>query len=60
MSPGVGVGPVVRLAGRVPEPPRDDPVGDPVVARAQASDALVAVAADLDELARRAEPPARA
>lgn len=59
-SPGIGVGPVVRLADRVPEPPSDAPAGDPVVASAQASDALAAVAADLEEHGRRAGPQARA
>ncbi|MGH3882210.1 MAG: phosphoenolpyruvate--protein phosphotransferase [Pseudonocardiaceae bacterium] len=60
MSPGIGVGSVVRLADRVPEPPSDAPAGDPVVAWAQASDALAAVAADLEERGRRARPEARA
>ena len=59
-SPGVGVGPVVRLADRLPEPPRDAPTDDPVAAWAQASDALAAVAADLEERGRRAGPEARA
>lgn len=60
MSPGIGVGPVVRLADRAPEPPSDAPAGDPVVAGAQASDALAAVAADLEERGRRAGPEAQA
>ena len=59
-SPGVGVGPVVRLADRLPEPPGDAPADDPVAAWAQASDALAAVAADLEERGRRAGPEARA
>ena len=59
-SPGVGVGPVVRLADRVPEPPSDAPADDPVAAWAQASDALAAVAVDLEERGRRAGPEARA
>ena len=59
-SPGVGVGPVVRLADRLPEPPNDGPADDPVVARTQASDALAAVAADLEERGRRAGPAERA
>ena len=60
MSPGIGVGPVVRLADRVPEPPSDAPADDSVVAWTQASDALAAVAADLEERGRRAGPQARA
>ncbi len=60
MSPGIGVGPVVRLADRVPEPPSDAPPGDPAMASAQASGALAAVAADLEERGRRAGPQARA
>ena len=59
-SPGVGVGPVVRLADRLPEPPNDAPADDPVAARTQASDALAAVAADLEERGRRAGPAERA
>jgi phosphotransferase system enzyme I (PtsI) len=54
------VGPVVRLADRLPEPPGDAPADDPVAAWAQASDALAAVAADLEERGRRAGPEARA
>jgi phosphoenolpyruvate-protein phosphotransferase (PTS system enzyme I) len=60
VSPGIGVGPVVRLADQVPEPPSDAPADDPVVASAQASDALAAVAADLEEHGRRAGPQVRA
>lgn len=60
MSPGIGVGPVVRLADRVPELPSDAPAGDPAVAAAQASAALTAVADDLEERGRRAGPQARA
>lgn len=54
------MGPVVRLADRVPEPPGDAPADDPAVAWVQASEALAAVAADLEERGRRTGPEARA
>ncbi|MDQ4104360.1 MAG: phosphoenolpyruvate--protein phosphotransferase, partial [Actinomycetota bacterium] len=60
MSPGIGVGPVVRLTDRVPEQPSDAPAGDPAVAGVQASDALAAVAVDLEERGRRVGPQVRA
>jgi phosphoenolpyruvate-protein phosphotransferase (PTS system enzyme I) len=60
VSPGIGVGPVIRLADRVSEPPSDALAGDPVIAWAQASDALAAVAADLEQRGRRVRPEARA
>jgi phosphoenolpyruvate-protein phosphotransferase (PTS system enzyme I) len=59
VSPGIGVGSVVRLADRVPEPPRDAPAGDPAVEWAQASDALAAVAGDLEARGRGVRPEAR-
>jgi phosphoenolpyruvate-protein phosphotransferase (PTS system enzyme I) len=60
VSPGIGVGSVVRLADRVPEPPSEALANDPAVAWAQASDALAAVAADLEARGRRVRPEARA
>jgi len=47
-SPGVAVGPVALLAGRVPEPPAGGAAGTPAAEAAAALDALEAVAADLD------------
>jgi phosphoenolpyruvate-protein phosphotransferase (PTS system enzyme I) len=47
-SPGIAVGPVALLAGRVPEPPTDGAAGPPAAEAGAALDALEAVAADLD------------
>ncbi|MGI5164934.1 phosphoenolpyruvate--protein phosphotransferase [Spirillospora sp. CA-253888] len=55
VSPGVGHGPVRGIAGAVPEPPEGDRHGgDAEAARAAATAALEAVAADLEERGERA------
>lgn len=60
VSPGVGAGPVRRLAGTVPEPPAEERRAGPAGAeRARAAAALEAVAADLENRSRRAGGDAR-
>lgn len=55
VSPGVGAGPVLRVAGDVPEPPAGDRHGgDAAAERAAALAALEAVAADLEARGERA------
>jgi phosphoenolpyruvate-protein phosphotransferase (PTS system enzyme I) len=57
VSPGVAVGPVASMGGRVPEPPAapgDPPRGDPAGEAAAAEAALAAVAADLEARGERA------
>ena len=56
VSPGVAVGPVASMGGRVPEPPAtpDGPGGDPAGEAAAAAAALEAVAADLEARGERA------
>ncbi|HEX8135511.1 MAG TPA: phosphoenolpyruvate-utilizing N-terminal domain-containing protein, partial [Actinomycetes bacterium] len=63
VSPGVAVGPVASMGGRVPEPPAaGDPAsrsarrgtGDPAAEAAAAAAALEAVAADLEARGERA------
>ncbi len=53
-SPGVAVGPVARMAGRVPEPPSGGPGGPPEAEARAALDALLQVADDLDARAEAA------
>ena len=54
VSPGVGAGPVRKLAGDVPEPPAGRHGGDAETERDTALAALEAVAADLEERGERA------
>jgi phosphoenolpyruvate-protein phosphotransferase (PTS system enzyme I) len=57
VSPGVAVGPVASMGGRVPEPPAapgDPPRGDPAGEAEAAEAALAAVAADLEARGERA------
>jgi phosphotransferase system enzyme I (PtsI) len=57
VSPGVAVGPVASMGGRVPEPPAatgEPPRGDPAGEAEAAEAALAAVAADLEARGERA------
>ena len=60
VSPGAGAGPVLALAGSVPEPSAGErPAGDPAAERARAHAALHAVAADLEARGAKAGGEAR-
>jgi phosphotransferase system enzyme I (PtsI) len=53
VSAGVAAGPVARVALPPPPEPGDAPVGDPAAETERALEALEAVAAELEDLARR-------
>jgi phosphoenolpyruvate-protein phosphotransferase (PTS system enzyme I) len=60
VSPGTGAGPVLTVAGAIPEPRAGERhPGDAVMEQARALDALEAVAADLEERGERAGGDAR-
>jgi len=54
VSPGMAAGPVRRMGERVPEPPHDVTAGNSDAEIAEATDALGAVAADLESRGERA------
>jgi phosphotransferase system enzyme I (PtsI) len=60
VSPGTGAGPVLTIAGAIPEPPPGEGHhGDAVMEQARALDALETVAADLEERGAHAGGDAR-